>query len=698
MLARGRLVFALFIVAGTFILIDWFERRSGVTVRPQQITHLPTASGSANQSKRSSDSVKPLPTVAAIDRDVLFVDGHTGCERLGEFVQTVRRSGYGGLVVVVTVAAADFDRCRGLASLVGAGGRVEVVRVDHPMRAETQAVFIGAARYLNRSEYAGEEHGGAVAGIVFPFEVLWCGNILEPRTKFAAGAHAFAVKRLPPSDKIIPDPPPKKLRPGARPKPPPKPIPEVSHAVLVGSVNGTRHVVSLLVSLFISEGPRYHAFTLLRRLDTSIWPLTAADGFVVGDGSDKPVCAPLMPRPLQCRTPGIKLVVGPHLCVEATQPFVAGEYLRPRLRERMYVVNFSDRAAALRDAFSDKPLTQQLWDGLRRNRSKVPKQPARARPSLAAANPAAAGCRGGRRNAVLTIASGYSMKKIEHLVATFLRFSNAACTVFVIFATNRSVYADVLEQYPQRVMMVNMSAYLPTMGGKDCGPGEHRAEAWYRWISQDPAAAEFGHFFMIDSRDVYFQRDPFDALFAMPEYATVLQPAGEFVGDVPEEFLFGSEDTVFPFFHHIVAGWVNSSFNKTVYDILQPLTIGGVSEGLPLINSGMMFGTAAAVRDFLEILSGTVMSILPWCIADQLILTLLYAGVFQVCGFPHKVVLLNPESTPFRNLPRGQASLRFNGRFVVNSLNETYAIVHQMDRYPEMWKMTFAAETLPEQD
>ena len=85
MLARGRLVFALFIVAGTFILIDWFERRSGVTVRPQQITHLPTASGSANQSKRSNaievakaNTLLPRLSISLLLSTISIVSNATG--------------------------------------------------------------------------------------------------------------------------------------------------------------------------------------------------------------------------------------------------------------------------------------------------------------------------------------------------------------------------------------------------------------------------------------------------------------------------------------------------------------------------------------------------------------------------------------------------------------------------------------------
>jgi hypothetical protein len=218
----------------------------------------------------------------------------------------------------------------------------------------------------------------------------------------------------------------------------------------------------------------------------------------------------------------------------------------------------------------------------------------------------------------------------------------------------------------------------------------------YRWLRDDPVAHTFGHFFMIDSRDVYFQRDPFEALFAMPEYRAVMKAGAEdaeFVGDVPEELLLGSEDTVYPWLTHHVAGWISITFNKNVYRLLEPLTIGPLKEGMPLVNSGLMFGTRRAVRDFLYTVSETVNTVQPWCIADQVVLWALVGGAFALAGFPYRFVLMNPESTPFRNCPRGSFSIRFAGednRFLVNSRNESYAIVHQLDRSQNAWSQSHA--------
>ena len=156
---------------------------------------------------------------------------------------------------------------------------------------------------------------------------------------------------------------------------------------------------------------------------------------------------------------------------------------------------------------------------------------------------------------------------------------------------------------------------------------------------------------------------------------------------------------MYPWLHHHVRGWLSITFNKNVFSLLEPLTIGAAREAFPLINSGLMFGTAAAVRDLLQVLAETVNTVLPWCIADQTVLTVLAGGAFELCGFPHKFVIFNPESTPFRNGPRGSASIRFSDRFVVNSRNETYAIVHQLDRYHKAWERSYAStEKVPSEN
>jgi hypothetical protein len=581
------------------------------------------------------------------------------------------------------------------------------------MRAETQSVFVGARRYL-ASLSSKDSVGVRLVGIVFPFEVLWCGDIFEKLLQEVGDTSVdalYAMRQLPATDKLIKDPPPTKRR---RPKPPP--VPDVSHALVVGTLRRFQEMLFRFERLCSAEGGhRLNAFTILRNIaDVTFRPLTAeVHGIYVADGGAGPVCRSLMPRPLVCsRNSRVRVVIGPHLCVQQPVQFlVPGEHVRPRLRQRVYELNFSHQAEAMRAAFSDKPRTVQFWDDLRTTRrqgtqdwvrdgrERVEKEGLQLERDL--------DCGPYERNAVLTITSGYSMKKIEHLVGTFLRFvkrsgnsasrSKPNCTtVFVIFSMNLSVYADVVRDHPSRLIIVDTQLYLPTMASKHCGPAEHRCEVMYRWLRDDPVAHTFGHFFMIDSRDVYFQRDPFEALFAMPEYRAVMKAGAEdaeFVGDVPEELLLGSEDTVYPWLTHHVAGWISITFNKNVYRLLEPLTIGPLKEGMPLVNSGLMFGTRRAVRDFLYTVSETVNTVQPWCIADQVVLWALVGGAFALAGFPYRFVLMNPESTPFRNCPRGSFSIRFAGednRFLVNSRNESYAIVHQLDRFQNAWSQSHA--------
>jgi hypothetical protein len=54
--------------------------------------------------------------------------------------------------------------------------------------------------------------------------------------------------------------------------------------------------------------------------------------------------------------------------------------------------------------------------------------------------------------------------------------------------------------------------------------------------------------------------------------------------------------------------------------------------------------------------------------------------------FPHPVLLSDPYTTPFTNGPRGGGEIVWDaqGR-VVNCHGAPYAVVHQYDRYKDVW-------------
>jgi len=53
--------------------------------------------------------------------------------------------------------------------------------------------------------------------------------------------------------------------------------------------------------------------------------------------------------------------------------------------------------------------------------------------------------------------------------------------------------------------------------------------------------------------------------------------------------------------------------------------------------------------------------------------------------YPHSVVFFNPDRTLFRNMPPHGHFIRWNGTSLTNCDGDTYAIVHQLDRYKKLW-------------
>jgi hypothetical protein len=328
-------------------------------------------------------------------------------------------------------------------------------------------------------------------------------------------------------------------------------------------------------------------------------------------------------------------------------------------------------------------------------------------------------------------------------VRSFIKFHRRGCTVLVLFV-DEGVVAAFHATYGDEhdVQIVSTTPFLPNLKLRDCGAAIFRKELLARWLDDQQrlahGVAPFRFVMMADTRDVFFQTDPFDPMETLsPAVRNALDTSKDasalFL--VAERFDAASVDLYNPIVYGFQERFGGGScgnrslhwaFGLQVSPLLKKSyagwdSHGGAVEPLPVVCSGMYLGTFWAMRDMLFVLSESLVSRVDGdpeaCNAsplDQGMFNCLLYGGFQHSKFPHDVVLLNPATQPYTHMFRSDEDIRFGDdasssddfSFVRTCPNtprrwaegtaappsRPYAAVHQADRHGELY--FYASEVL----
>ena len=302
-------------------------------------------------------------------------------------------------------------------------------------------------------------------------------------------------------------------------------------------------------------------------------------------------------------------------------------------------------------------------------------------------------CPLGRRSAVLGMAANYHNKhaifgdRLAPFVNSFLRSCNRRCTDLVLFINGPR------PPYPSwdRVVWVDMSDFQLTERPQ-CNPTESRMEYFYLWLVRN-GGLHYGMVAIVDVRDVFFQDDPFSSLLSWSQWPKVAATP-EWILLPSESLSISSRSAFLPKAFHFYKMWQDVVFGRTYRRLLSNGTL-PTGEALPIVNSGLLVGTAQAATELLAVMyelllptvNGTV------CGVDQSLLTMLVYTGLHAAGFAPPVWIANPEYAIYRNGVERAADALWRNNTLVNCLGERYSIVHQFEpsRHPWVWRYAMAA-------
>lgn len=361
-------------------------------------------------------------------------------------------------------------------------------------------------------------------------------------------------------------------------------------------------------------------------------------------------------------------------------------------------------------------------------------------------------CRGkdGWQDVIIAYAAGYSSRKnVAPLLNTFRKYHTEGCTKLYLF-----VLAEHVEAFSHEgpdVIPVSVSKYRDgLLRTAKCKLLKTRKEIIYLWLKENlisqiktassgTAIRPFRYAMMIDSRDLFFQADPFESIAridaALRQSSTSSSSNANSRDDEgsgfmlfpPEVAWFGEMEWTFRGGFAFNMRWVLEAFGysfthrmfREVLPVTKCLNLHNKSRSddaaafpctslpIPIICGGIYAGTAMAMLDFLKLLVNA-MSARPAkqqdCHNDQGMMNgLLGGGGFALAGFPHQILLSNPYSTWATHRPRrgtvrwafeeGEDDIKNNAKNVTRPLpqlqnchGEPYAVVHQLDRFPAIWQ------------
>ena len=723
-----------------FLYLDW-------GISPPQLTHQPTFDATANS------TVMPSPRGNLWDGSpwthaqfsnisaLLFLSAHQGCEHIPPFLASLLKSDFNGKVVVVVPLFESMTHCEKILHMVGDASKeapsikIELFHHPFPMRAETQSVYSGANSYIQQQRAT--EKYFAFLGVMFPDDVLLCSNPFRdvPRGggKGSGGGNGgmsvFGVRVSQSSRRGRT----RAARPAADGSSLASTYP--LHSIVVGHFEAMKIFLSevaercnmlglntRVADCFQGTSSRSDHRRVIHRQLGSRRQYTST----LSTGCDK-----FLPLPLSCRhTPEVCVAVSISVNCAASpqQRQVPNEPCRSKFTRPFYILPPDTLQLAEATSSAVSVENRALVASWRKWQSSSP-------PSISDAK----AMRSNRCDAVLSIAAGYSPAKVMLFIRSFLASVDES-TVLVLFVSDAAAYAQALggnvttaagrPNGQARVELVDVAQLMPLVKlAQHCGPAEYRFELLAVWLTSPPPPSQlsngeqksgggggkrrnvdrFDYLLLIDSRDAFFQADPFSALRAdfVPSVAATtdspspsqLDRPRDFVVDIAEAFYAGSEDLILSVVYGKNQEWLKTVCGKSCFVHVTERTLGSGGgsnltlsplggEAMPFVNSGQVLGSAQGMLDLFVLMSDSMHS--GWddrrsCLPDQAVMMLLFAGGFSVARFPHLVGFLTAERSRFRNLAASPSHLRWNeNRRLVNCNGEVYAVVHQLDRHPNL--------------
>lgn len=364
------------------------------------------------------------------------------------------------------------------------------------------------------------------------------------------------------------------------------------------------------------------------------------------------------------------------------------------------------------------------------------------------ANVEASECSRRSLNAVLGVCGSFEPSVVSGFVRSFVKFHKRGCTKLLLF-----VDEELLPSYQaaygtlEDIEVLSTRPLMSSLKLKDCGVAVFRTELLARWMDSNSEVEErdrtaatgeavgqspqgtatpqpsgqrttpppYRYVMMVDTRDTFFQSDPFkhvEGLSQKSSSAKVASPSRSVVFVVAERFDAASLDLYNPIvfdFHERLAGAscglaaVQWSYRLRVAPIPTPSSVdraahkggtnkvdadgrarGAVGSGewaavepLPIVCLGLMFGTYDAVRDLLHLLAESLVARIvddPQLCGvniDQGMLNCLLYGGLAHANYAHDVVLLNPYTLPYTHGFRSYDEIAF-GKDAVSSSGYKY--------------------------
>ena len=361
-----------------------------------------------------------------------------------------------------------------------------------------------------------------------------------------------------------------------------------------------------------------------------------------------------------------------------------GDSCPTKLLDRLYFLNETgERLIALsRNYVATEAILNYRKSSL--HHSVISKRYAPVQPRFAA-------CPFSRPSAVVSIALGYSLQKMEPFVRTFLGTASDVCSVLVVFVDNN---VEQLKRQWSGVRWVDVGLFPPKEGSARCNRSvvDFRFEVYFRWLDEG-ASLEFGSILITDSRDVLFQGDPFRS-FLRATATLGLNYAAEWIYVSSESFLTSSVSSINNDPYRFFEMWMRTAFGKKYVTAFRKSPLKGSSiigqdllfESFPILCAGLLYGRSSAMMHLLALIYHVQQARSMPCGMDQALVTALLVDGIPAAKIPVAVIIANPEYSGFRNMyERAEDILVKENVGVVNCDGDPYSLLHQVDRVIPPW-------------
>ena len=236
-------------------------------------------------------------------------------------------------------------------------------------------------------------------------------------------------------------------------------------------------------------------------------------------------------------------------------------------------------------------------------------------------------------------------------------------------------------------MIENFTAHSAEFAGAtEVGGDLWRIMVLARWLREE-GARTYRRAIVADTRDIFFQRDPF---------AWIDEPSSIITRDVAND----TKGFIFIVHNDPQVPWDNSMWSYSrARDLFGPIYVAWWERSFRLggqkysfiLNSGVIGGTIAAMCDYYELNAMLLMAtpVRNFGI-DQAVAEASFFFALEFTQFPHTAVILSEGYGPVLhrlhlNLPDSEFRLN-NKQDFVNCLGVPYALVHQLNWRPKLWE------------